>query len=197
MMCKLLSILLPFVFFMSCKDRGNENDTPRALQMGADSSLSFSVIEKDSVYAVNYRLHKQELANGIIVFTYSGSSNDFVLWCDTARKIYKECTRSDTTAWELETQKFYEVNGKSFQVLKLASNKNATDGEMLYFLDPEIGLLISKSVTWRLGEIINPDKDHKDYLQLTALLFRILTDEENFKREAPVNKIKFTIPKLE
>jgi hypothetical protein len=196
-MYNFLSILIPLLLLMSCEEEKNKAPIPQSSQAEVDSSVSFSIIEKDSAYTVNYKLHKKEPAKGTIVFTYSGSSNSFTLWCDTTRKIYKEITGSDTTVLEMEKEEIYEINGERFQVLKLVGNKNATDGEMLYFLEPEIGLLITKSVTWRLGEIINPDQDHIDYVRLTALLFRILTDEENFNRMSPVNKIKFTVPKIE
>jgi len=192
-----IAILFPFLLLISCERKKSIAVTPPLPEPELDSSVTFSVIEKDSAYSVSYILHRIELEKGTIIFAYTGSVNSFTLWCDTARKICKEFTQKDTIVLDLEKERTYEVNGKTFQVLRLVANKNATDGEMLYFLDSDKGLLITKSVTWRLGEIINPEPDSKDYIRLTALLFNILTDEDEFKRPPPVNKIKFTVPKIE
>jgi hypothetical protein len=160
---------------------------------------SFSAIEKDSAYLTSYQFNKVEQPNGIIVFSYYGNEhNNFVVWCDTSKKKYKGVfAKADTVALELESEKIYSVNGKDFKLLKLVRNKGVTDGEITYFFTTDIGLLVSKSNTWRIGQVLNPNKDDSDYVRLTALLYRVLTDEEIFKNPMPESKIKFTQPKVE
>jgi hypothetical protein len=198
-MRNLLIISSCLILFGSCKEQenGKGNQQESATQK-TDTLKSFSVIEKDSAYLITFRLYRQSLSDGIIAFNYSDGSNDFVLWCDTAKKIYKGVfTKADTITLDLEAEKFYTVNGKDFKLLKLVRDKGVTDGEISYFFSIDIGLLVSKSNTWRIGKILNPDKSRNDYVQLTALLYKVLTDEEMFKNPIPESKIKFTPPKVE
>jgi hypothetical protein len=187
---------LLFTIFFSCtQERSKENKQEPAPEI--DSSNSFSVIEKDSAYILNYRISKQILPNGTIVFRYRGDKEIFAFLYDTVNGVYKEIyAETDTVILDLDVEKFYSVNGKDFKLLKLIADKNVTDGAISYFFNPEIGLLISKSNTWRMGKILNPDKNRNDYLQITALLFKVLTDEEMFKPPIP-NIKKFTPPKFE
>ena len=66
-----------------------------------------------------------------------------------------------------------------------------------HIFSTDLGLLVSKSNTWRMGQVMDPNKDDSDYVRLKALLYRVLTDEEMFKNPIPESKIKFTQPKVE
>lgn len=198
-MYKLL-ISLCVVCCFSCKEKENRKENLQNLLVQKNRVVqSFSVIEKDSAYLTSYQFNKLEQPNGIIVFNYyENDRNNFVVWCDTSKKKYKGVfTKADTVALDLESEKIYSVNGKNFKLLKLVRNKGVTDGEITYFFTADIGLLVSKSNTWRVGQVINPNKDDSDYVRLTALLYRVLTDEDVFKNSMSESKIKFTQPKIE
>jgi hypothetical protein len=187
---------LLFTFLFSCTQEGSKKHE-QELPSPENSSRTFSVIEKDCAYILNYRISKQTFPNGTIVFSYKGHRENFAIICDTANRAYRGIfTKADTVIFDLEVEKFYTVNGKDFKLLKLIADKNVTDGATSYFFNPEIGLLISKSNTWRMGKILNVDNNSKDYLQITALLFKKLTNEEMFKPPVP-NIKKFTLPKFE
>lgn len=185
------------MLLISCEGKKNKAIIASSPHPELDSSVTFSVIEKDSAYSINYILHRRELEKGIIVFAYEGSDNSFTLWYDTIGKICKKYTQTDTLVLDLEKEKIYEVNGETFQVLRMVANKNVTDGQMLYFINPAKGLLVTKSVTLRLGEIINPESGSKDYIRMTAFLFNIFTGEDEFERSPPAKNSKFVVPKIE
>lgn len=199
-MYKIPIFSLCFICCFSCKEKGNhkENQHGSLVQKNGVVKL-FSIIEKDSAYLASYQFNKSDKPNGIIVFSYYGNDrNNFAVWCDTLTKNYKGVfTKADTVALDLESEKIYSVNGKDFKLLKLIRNKGVTDGEITYFFTTDIGLLISKSNTWREGQVLNPNKDDSDYVRLTALLYRVLTDEDIFKNQMTESKIKFTQPKIE
>lgn len=159
----------------------------------------FSSIEKEKAYLINYQFNKLELSGGIVVFNYyDNDSNNFVVRCDTSKKKFKGIfNKVDTVIFALEAEKIYSVNRKDFKLLKLIRNKGITDGEISYFFSTDLGLLVSKSNTWRMGQVMDPNKDDSDYVRLKALLYRVLTDEEMFKNPIPESKIKFTQPKVE
>lgn len=186
-----------FATCFSCKQEINKGHKLEGMSPEIDSLKSFSVIEKDSAYVVTYKSSKQNLLNGIIVFSYSNGKEVFAFLYDTANRVYKGVfNRVDTITLDLEVEKFYSVNGKDFKLQKLIGNKNVTDGGMCFFFSPEFGLLISQSNTWRFGKILNPEKNSVDYVQITALLYKILTDESMFAPPLPKIK-KFTSPKFE
>ncbi len=187
------------ILFYSCQDKKN-NDEPQVLMTQKnDSLISYSAIEKDSAYFVNYEFNKQ--INSVGIATYVYNSNDergFIIVCDTANNNFKlVINKKDTAILSFESDRFYTVNGKDYKVLKLVSDKGVTDGEVSYFLNIDFGLLLSKSNTWRIGKILNPEKGNSEYLQLTALLYKVLTEEEFLKNPIPKTIMKFTPPKVE
>ena len=193
----LVLVVLFLATLFSCKQDTNKGYKPEIISTEIDSIKSFSVIEKDSAYVLTYKCSKQNLPNGTIVFRYSNEKENFAFLYDTANRIYKGVfNRADTITLDLEVLKFYSVNGKDYKLLKLIGNKNVTDGGMLFFFNPDFGLLISQSNTWRFGKIFNPEKNSIDYVQITALIYKILTDESMFA--PPLTKIKkYTFPKFE
>lgn len=191
-----LLIFLCFVIFFSCKRNEKQHDSS---MQNTKVVRVFSSIEKEKAYLINYQFNKLELSGGIVVFNYyDNDSNNFVVRCDTSKKKFKGIfNKVDTVIFALEAEKIYSVNGKDFKLLKLIRNKGITDGEISYFFSTDIGLLVSKSNTWRMGQVMDPNKDDSDYVRLKALLYRVLTDEEMFKNSIPESKIKFTQPKVE
>ncbi len=191
-----LLIFLCFVIFFSCKRNEKQHDSS---MQNTKVVRVFSSIEKEKAYLINYQFNKLELSGGIVVFNYyDNDSNNFVVRCDTSKKKFKGIfNKVDTVIFALEAEKIYSVNGKDFKLLKLIRNKGITDGEISYFFSTDLGLLVSKSNTWRMGQVMDPNKDDSDYVRLKALLYRVLTDEEMFKNPIPESKIKFTQPKVE
>lgn len=188
---------LLFTIFFSCKQEKSKDNKQESVSLKTDSVKSFSIIEKDSAYILSYKISKQNLPDGTIVFSYRNDRESFAFLYDTANRVYKSVfNKADTVTLDLEVEKFYSVNGKDFKLLKLIGNKNVTDGGIWYFFNPEIGLLISQSNTWRMGKILNPDKNSIDYVQIVALLYKVLTDEGMFTPPLPKIK-KFTPPKFE
>jgi len=128
---------------------------------------------------------------------YSSDKDHFVLLLDTINGIYKGVFNNDTATLDLETEKNFIVNGQSFRLLKLVQDKGVTDGEVSHFLDTERGLIISRSNTWRIAKVLDPQKDNSDYIGLITLLYQLLTDEEIFKNPVPDSSIKLTRPRVE
>lgn len=193
----LITAGLFFTTCFSCKQEINKGHELEGLSPEIDSMKSFSVIEKDSAYVVTYKSSKQNLLNGTIVFSYSNSKDVFAFLYDTVNRVCKGVFNIvDTLTLDLEVAKFYSVNGKNFKLLKLIGNRNVTDGGMCFFFSPEFGLLISQSNTWRFGKMLNPKINCIDYVQITALLYKIFTDEGMFAPPLPKIK-KFASPKFE
>ncbi|WP_026750532.1 hypothetical protein [Sediminibacterium sp. C3] len=191
-----LLIFLSLVILISCKRKEKQHDL--SLQRTKIERV-FSSIEKEKAFLINYQFNKLELSDGIVVFKYyDNDSNNFVVSCDTSKKKYNGIfNKVDTVVFALEDEKIYSVNGKNFKLLKLIRNKGITDGEISYFFSTDVGLLVSKSNTWRIGQVMVPNKDDSDYVRLTALMYRVLTDEEMFNNPIPQSKNKFTDPKVE
>lgn len=106
--------------------------------------------------------------------------------------------KKDTISLYYESFRFYNVNGEDYKVSKLILDKDVTDGEESYFLSDDFGLLFCKSNTWRISKVLDPEKNNSEYLKLTTILYKVLTDEEFFKGPLPKRSIKrFTRPKIE
>lgn len=197
----MIKLVIPFccILFYSCQENESKNNLQVLSVANNDSIKSFSAIEKDSAYFISYQFSKQANQIGAVVYTYnSNDGKGFIILSDTAGKSFKLITnKRDTLILSFESDRIYTVNSKNYKVLKLISDKGVTDGEFSYFFNSEIGLLLSKSNTWRIGKILNPEKNNSDYLQLTALFYKVLTDEEFYTTSAPQAEIKFTPPKIE
>lgn len=187
------------ILFYSCQDNKNNNNPQVLAVANNDSIKSFTAVEKDSAYFISYQFSKQTNRIGAAVYVYNNDDEKgFIILSDTASKSFKLITnKRDTLILSFESDRIYTVNSKSYKVLKLIADKGVTDGEVSYFFNPEIGLLLSKSNTWRIGKILNPEKNNSDYLELTALFYKVLTDEEFYKTPTPQAEIKFTPPKIE
>jgi len=158
-----------------------------------DTIRSFCIIRKDSVRASEYHFEKKLLKNGVILFNYISKEDTFSVSCDTLNNEYKAKFGGNTVTLDAEKTRFYTISRKDYKVLKLVGDKDVTDGAFSLFVNPELGLLLSKSNTWRAAKILCLDKDN---VLLTALLYRIQTDQDFFYDSIP-NIQKFTAPKVE
>src|SRR5579872_521901 len=175
----LIAIVL-MVQFVSC-DTGTvkKDDMPAP---STDTSLSFSVIDKDTARIADYRYKKEAVKDMGLAFHYSNKADSFTLFLDTTKGIYAgKFGSGGITNLELEKMNYYTVNGTDYKILKLIGDKNVTDGAFSLFLSPDFGLLISKSDTWRSAKVRCPDKDNT----LMALLYRVQTDSGFFTSPVP------------
>lgn len=194
-----LIILLSCMFLYSCNGDKSNTKSQSIILHATDSLKIFSAIENDSTYFIKYQFNKQIAKGGVLNYSYnSNEAGSFIITCDTATKYFKlVANSSDTVLLYNEGDRFYTINGKEYKVLKLVADKGVTDGELSYFVSIDFGLLLSKSNTWRIGKVLNPEKENNERLQLTALLYRVLTEDDFFKNPEPESKIKFTPPKVE
>jgi|GEM_PF-2317111 len=198
-MFRLIQALFCCMFLYSCRGDENNAKPPSITSQTNDSLKLFSVIEKDSTYFISYQFSEQITKGGITTYTYNiNGAGSFIIAFDTATKYFRLIANdTDTILLYNEGRRFYTINGKVYQVLKLVANKGLTDGEVSYFVSTDFGLLLSKSNTWRIGKILNPEKGNNERLQLIALLYRVLTEDDFFKNSEPESKMKFTTPKVE
>ena len=199
MMHKLL-ILFCCILLYSCEGKiKKEVGTPRL--PGNKSVKIFAAIEKDSAFYVTYQFEKQANGNGSVVYNYnSDNGRHFSVIADTVHKKFELIENaSDTSSFYIEDEKIFTVNGVNYRVFKLVSRKVVIDGEVSYFFNTDFGVLLKKSKTWRIGQVLNSEKNDTNYLPLTALLYNIFTKEGFYQNsEPPERKIKkFTAPKVE
>lgn len=169
----------------------NKEGMPAA---STDTSLSFSVIYKDSARVVDYQYKKEPVKDKGLVFRYSNSADSFTLFLDTLRGAYTGKFGNGKIAnLDLENTSYYTINGADYKILKLIGDKDVTDGAFSLFLSPEFGLLISKSNTWRAAKVRCPDKDNT----LMALLYRVQTDSGFFTNPVPALDKNLKTPKVE
>ncbi|RXK80483.1 hypothetical protein [Filimonas effusa] len=159
----------------------------------------FSTIDKDSAYFSSYQFSKKVSETGVVNYAYSSSeAESFIISCDTTSKYFTLLSDgSDTIRLYNGGERDYAINGRVYGVLKLVADKGVTDGEISYFVSIDFGLLLMKSNTWCMGKVLNPEKENTRRLQMTALLYRVMTDEEFLNDAKPESKIKFTSPKFE
>lgn len=191
-------VLILFVAFCSCQETGVNTAKVQTAQE-QDSLKFFSAIENDSVYFIKYQFYRRVNSNGVINYAYNGNSNDsFVVICDTTRGIFNLIINNkDTSLLFFETYKDYTINGDNYKIIKLVLDKGTTDGEVSYFVSLDFGLLLCRSNTWRVANVLNPEKDGRNYLPMTALLYNVLTDKELLTNQVPKSSIQFTLPKVE
>jgi hypothetical protein len=194
-----LIISIIFIFFYSCQGNKSGDKIQEVIIQQNDSIKLFTANEKDSAYFIRYQFNKQVYQSGAIAYTYnSDDARKFIFICDTASKKYGLiANEKDTTLLSCEGERIYTVNGADYKILKLILDKGVTDGEVSYFFSIDFGILISRSNTWRIGKILNPEKSNNEYLQMTALLYKVLTEDDFLKTPIPSSKIKFTPPKVE
>ena len=195
LLTKYLLYVLLFVMFVGC---ANDNYKNKAAQPGdkVDTVVSFSIIRKDSTRISNYYFNRKIMLDGMVAFNYLSKADTFAIFFDASGKRFEAKFGSDTGQFELDKTKYYTINGKDFKVLKLVGDKNVTDGAFSLFVNAELGLLLNKSNTWRAAKVMVPEKNSPYYAEVTALLYRMQTDEEFFGNSIPDIK-KFTTPKVE
>jgi hypothetical protein len=187
----LIAVVLT-VQFTSCETATVNKDN--VLAASTDTSLSFSVIDKDSARITDYRYKKEPVKDMGLAFHYSNKADSFTLFLDTSRGVYTgKFGNGGMTILELEKMSNYTVNGTDYRILKLIGDKDVTDGAFSLFLSPDFGLLISKSNTWRSAKVRCPDKDNT----LMALLYRVQTDSGYFTNPLPALDKKLKTPKVE
>ena len=195
-----LNILFCCILLNSCREKANSELQAPDLY-GGKSVKIFTAIEKDSAFYVTYKFDKQTYINGAIVYKYSSDSvRSFSVVADTLTGRFDliEST-GDTSALNIEGERFFKVNGVDYKVFKLVSGKGITDGEVSYFFNTGLGILLVKSNTWRIGQVLNPEKNDTGYLQQMTLLYQILTEQDFYHNQVPPesNIKKFTTPKVE
>jgi hypothetical protein len=194
-----LIILLGIILLNACREVKKEGQIPDVQK--SNSEKIFTAIEKDSAFYVTYKFDKQTNIKGAVVYKYSSDSvRSFSVVADTLTGRFNliEST-GDTSALHIEGERFFEVNGVDYKVFKLISGKDVTDGEVSYFFNTGLGVLLVKSNTWRIGQVLNPEKEETDYLQQITLLYKILTDQDFYQNRVPPesNIKKFTKAKVE
>jgi len=191
-MRKILIAIVLVAQLVSCDTATVKQDNMPAAN--ADTSLSFSIIDKDSARVAEYQYKKEPVKDMGLAFHYSNKADSFTLFLDTSKGVYTGKFGSDgMTKLELEKTNYYIVNGIDYKILKLVGDKDVTDGAFSLFLSPDFGLLISKSNTWRAAKVRCADKDNA----LMALLYRVQTDSAFFTSPVPALDNKIKTPKVE
>jgi hypothetical protein len=166
----------------------------KAPPASTDTTLSFSVIDKDSARIVDYQYKKERMKDMVLTFHYSDKADSFTLFLDTSKGVYTgKFGDGRETNLELEKMSYYTVNRTDYKILKLIGDKDVTDGAFSLFLSPDFGLLINKSNTWRAAKVRCAGKDNI----LMALLYRVQTDSGFFTNPVPALDKKIKTPKVE
>lgn len=174
-----------FLFFVILSCGGCVNDTNKASQHTiSEDSLSFIWTRKDSVALRRYRFTHQDM-----VYHSKKPSESFSLLYDSVQQQWVFQDGYDSSRLSLEREVFFTVNGVNYAISKLILNKGATDGEMTYIVEKTAGLLAIKSNTWRYAMYRKTDD-----LRLSALILRIITDEEFYPNQKDTTGPKFTPP---
>lgn len=193
------NILIKLLFcavLIACKNN-NVNDKVAMFKTREDT-ISFCIVEKDSVRLNNYLFKNKNNQQTFSSFEYKSDKDQFSIFCDTSKKIYKGVfDKNDTIALDIEKTKFYTINGNVFRIEKLIGNKNVQDGSFSVFISPDFGLLLSRSNTWRTAKVICPDRNNINYIVLISLLYKIETDNDFYSNSIPDINLKFTPPKFE
>ena len=175
-------LLLTIVCFGGCVN--NTNTASR--QAVSEDSLTFIWMKRDSVAIRRYNL-TQDMA-----YHTTKSAESFSLLYNSLQQQWLFRDEYDSSTLFLEKEEVFIVNGVNYTISKLILNKGATDGEMTYFVDKTAGLLAMKSNTWRYAMYRKTDD-----LRLSALILRIITDEEFYPNQKDTAAPKFTTPSLE
>lgn len=165
-----------------------------AIACHADHSVAFLHIDKDRAVTVDYRVEKEVTADHGLVFSYTNPADSIRLFIDTSRALYSgRWGIGGQGNLGLEKIGFYTVNGIDYKVLKLSGDKDVTDGSFSIFLSPDLGLLITRSDTWRNAMVRMPGKD----TVLAALLYLVQTDTAFYGNAVPDEAImrRFVPPK--
>jgi hypothetical protein len=191
---KQIMLIFCLIFVFSCKEKKNIVSNIDRLP----NKKSFINIKKDSAFIKDYVFTKKKLQGNIIVFDYSNVNYDFSLSCDTSKmKFQLVFSNEEPVKLQMNEQKIFIVNGVEYTLYKLTVNKGSIDGEISLFVNPQFGLILSKSNTWDSFEIIELNKENNEHLVLGTLIYKLLNEKGFINTKIPKTKIKFTTPKFE
>lgn len=156
----------------------------QSLRIPFRKTLTFIWTRKDSVALRRYSFTHQDM-----VYHSRKPSESFSLLYDSLQQQWLFRDGYDSSRLSLEREVVFTVNGVNYTISKLILNKSVTDGEMTYIVDKMAGLLAMKSNTRRYAMYRKTDD-----LRLSALILRIITDEEFYPNQKDTNGPKFTIP---
>jgi hypothetical protein len=191
------SLIVIIVFFLALVSCTNDVRKERSLLpvSGQEEDFTFIKVNKDTSFFCNYAFHHEK--GGEERFNYNSKQEAFTLIYDSLKKEWLHVIKNDTSKLELEQERSYTINNNEFKVYKLIEDKGITDGELSYFIDVKLGLLIVKSNTWRSSLFIQSRGANDNDLVLSALMFRILTDKDFYRNKSVSSDIDFTPPVLE
>lgn len=175
---KYLILIALLTTICACRESDKRNENGKQMNKPSGNEVSFCSVYRDSVFIKKYQLMIEKISKENTSYSYKNSKDSFVLIYNSLANSCKALMSNvtDTVVFESELKKYYVINGEIFNVFKFVRDKNSVDGAVTYFFSPKIGLLLIRSNTWRNGEILAPEKDQKNYLQIEALIFNVLTD---------------------
>jgi hypothetical protein len=175
-----------FLVIVCCGGCVNNTNTA-SRQTVSEDSLTFIWTKKDSVAMRRYSLSHQYM-----VYHTTKPGESFSLLYDSVQHQWLFRDEYDSSTLFLEREEVFTVNGVNYNISKLILNKGATDGEMTYIVDKTAGLLAVKSNTWRYAMYRKTDD-----LRLSALILRIITDEEFYPNQKDTTGPKFATPRID
>jgi len=174
---------LLFFVILCCGGCVSDGNTVSSHTISVDS-LTFIWTRKDSVALRRYSFTQQDK-----VYHSKKPGESFSLLYDSLQQQWLFRDGYDSSRLSLEREVVFTLNGVNYTITKLILNKGAIDGEMTYIVDKIAGLLAIKSNTQRYAMYRKTDD-----LQLSALILRIITDEEFYPNQKDTTGTKFTIP---
>ncbi len=169
------------LFIVCCTGCANDTNSRREIP---DDSITFIWTNKDTASIQKYGLQHEGM-----LYRYTKPGESFSLLYDSARQQWLFRDKYDSSALFLEKEEVFTVNSTYHTISKLILNKGVTDGEMTYIVDNTAGLLVMRSNTWRRELYYKTDD-----LQMSALILRIVTDEEFYPNANDTSGVKFTMP---
>ena len=190
---RIISILYIISLF-ACTNNSTESvHAPK--QIEPRDSLTFIHIHKDVAYTQAYKI--EHLTGDTDTYRYTSGKERFSILFDRKSNKWIGAFSSDITTLYVEQTKHYTINHSDFEVYKLIRDKGVTDGEMSYFFTKSIGLLISKSNTWRSASFLKDNYNTDMDIKIKSLIFEITSDAEFFDNKIPEPGVKFIPPRLE
>lgn len=150
----------------------------------SEDSIAFIWTKKDSV-----AMHRYSLTHHDMLYHAARPGDSFSLLYDSTQKQWLFRGEYDSSTLFLEKEEVFTVNGVNYTISKLILNKGVTDGEMTYIVDKTAGLLAIKSNTWRYAMYRKTDD-----LRLSALILRIITDQEFYPNQEDAAGSGFATP---
>lgn len=126
-----------------------------------------------------------------MVYHTARAGESFSLFYDSLQQQWLLKDQYDSSMLFLEKEEVFTVNGVNYLISKLILNKGVTDGEVTYIVDSKIGLLAMKSNTWKYAMYRKTDD-----LRLSALILRIITDEDFYPNQKETAGSKFATPTI-